>query len=202
MLRNCLICDRPGEICCEECFRELKRIKKGYVHELNYIDEIIVGFSYQGILKEMMHEFKFERKILYADFFSNILLKEIKEHKSYDYISYIPSDALRFAKRGFNQSKLIAEKIADAWGIKLIRSIKRKSISKPSHLSSSVLRARKKHDFKFVAEEYEDDEKRILLVDDILTTGRTLEEAAKTIRLAREHWRVDALTVLGDVIGG
>ena len=53
-----------------------------------------------------------------------------------------------------------------------------------------------------MAEEYEDDEKRILLVDDILTTGRTLEEAAKTIRLAREHWRVDALTVLGDVIGG
>ena len=80
-----------------------------------YFDNHIYLFRYEGIVRKKIIEYKFKEKSYLNETFVNFILKNEKICrflKSYDIITPVPIHAKRKRKRGYNQSELIAKKIA------------------------------------------------------------------------------------------
>lgn len=100
-----------------------------------------------------------------------------------DIISYIPMSRRSLFKRGYNQSRLIAEKIAEASGKPCIGLLVKYRKTKSQHSLKSINRSGN------LLGAYEPDKryldeikgKTILLIDDVSTTGNTFNEAGKTL---------------------
>ena len=104
----------------------------------------------------------------------------------FDLVTWVPVSRRRLRERGFDQCRLLAVQVAKVYGMRPVRTLKKwKDV--PSLASSEASPAMRR---KLVAGVYRVISpetvagKRILLVDDIITTGSTLEEAAGTLRAA------------------
>jgi ComF family protein len=141
---------------------------------------------YEGVVKEMTHRLKYNGVLslagplsgLMADFADNnpAVLEKI------DMITYVPLGAKRLRKRTFNQSQLLAAGLAKASGLGLCHALsKTRSTKNQNELSrdrrianlDGAFRVRRGADIRGM---------RILLVDDVMTTGATLSECAKTLK--------------------
>ena len=201
---------------CETCFKDLLHIRHVPHKFLHYVDDVCVLADYRGGLKSMIYDVKFNEKkeqskgaapflasynfyMKYDEF--NILNGNCKT--VYDYIVPVPSSETKKKKRGYNQVDLFFKN----WAYSL------ENIDKPYFVwldciykfetSSDMwsLTHKERHqniDNAFVIKaEYKDIDfstKRILIVDDIYTTGATIEAVAKVLRSYNPS-RLDALTL-------
>lgn len=129
--------------------------------------------------KEVIHSFKYDADIKLGRYFSQILAKKIKESSRYtnlDIIVPVPLYFLKKWKRGFNQSAIISKELSKVLEIPLDeRVLKRVNYSKSQTVKDSKERKEVlKNTFKL--NKFEGlENKKILLVDDVLTTGSTIE---------------------------
>ena len=94
-------------------------------------------------------------------------------------ITSIPSDKDRKAKRGFNLAELIAKKISKKLNLKYKEILEKNKSSEPfEKLNKKQRHLQIKNSFKLKSKIYE----KILLIDDVVTTGSTLQEATKTLK--------------------
>ncbi len=98
-------------------------------------------------------------------------------------ISWVPLSAKRLRKRGYDQAKLLAVEAArnlDCVAVETLRKVRntdaQSSINDDSARRANILGAYEVPDPEFVAG------KRILLIDDVVTTGATLSECARVLR--------------------
>ncbi len=165
---------------------------------LKHLDAALMGYKYEGALKEMLHKLKFnnDSKLLQplaeeAEFIGNAF-----NGIAFDIVVPIPTDTERRKRRGFDiPESIFAKALAKrgAWRADLLARIKNTA---PQYgLTPDKRRSNVKGCF---AVQGDVKAKRILLVDDILTTGATLEEAAKTLKEAGAK-SVYALTLCGSV---
>lgn len=141
------------------------------------------GFVYDGAVREAIHAFKFHgcKKIgkrlvqLVCDKFHGL-------NKEADCIIPVPVSGKRLRERGFNQSYIIAEEISVITGLKMDHAtlVKRDGIRDQFSLSKDERRKNIKGAFR-VKDPRCIKGKRILLVDDLFTTGYTASEAARTL---------------------
>lgn len=192
MKKTCLICSSGEYPICERCYDELEFVK--YPRKLTYIDSIKILMPYAKIPKKFMIDLKFNHNYGYIDFFYAIIQKEC-DFSNIDYLIYIPDDIFRRMKRGTNVSHEIVKRISNDYHIPIAKVLKRKGISKPSHEMTGYERANKNHNF-YIKGEIEN--ANYLVVDDILTTGKTLSDVGKTIKMTNEMGRVNALVILGE----
>ena len=154
----------------------------------NY-DELISFFNYNGIIRNNILNYKFKEKPFLAKTFVKFLSKQEKAFeiiKSYDKIIPVPISKKRFKERGYNQSKLIAKEISNYIKIDVVENClyKTKDIIEQSKLN-------KEERIKNVQGVYELKNmqilkrKKILLIDDIYTTGSTVNECCKTLSEAK-----------------
>lgn len=198
MQGNCPICKRGKGMVCDQCFSEFKRNDAQV--KLKYVDQVIAPFTYDGILKDIMLEFKFGKNYAWGKILGQILYRALAEEdfdfKSYDLVTFIPSDFIRMAKRGFNQAELMAKSFAECAGLDCRATMRRAKIQKESHKATGKIRENIDHKFK-AKESGLKGAKRVIIIDDIITTGRTISEAGKCIKLATDA-EVVALALLGD----
>ena len=138
------------------------------------------GSSYQKLIHEMKYNNKKEIGYILGKKFGREL--ENSAFKQTDYLVPVPLHKKKLRKRGFNQSERIARGISDALGIpvsedNLYRSEYTKSQTKKSRHErwknvENVFTLRNRDTFE---------NKRLLLIDDILTTGATLEACANAL---------------------
>lgn len=110
-----------------------------------------------------------------------LLVKNI----DFDIITYIPLHWTRYAQRGFNQAAIIAQAISAATGRPIIECLKR---SKKTEFQAqlSVMQRQKNLEQAFsFHEKYANQisHKKILIIDDLFTTGSTIKAAAKTLSI-------------------
>ena len=140
------------------------------------------GF-YEGALRDLIHLFKYKRIRTLARPLADLLNAAIPRDERFDAITAVPMHWLREWQRGFNQSQLLAEAISSRTGIPAIRALRRTRATPPqAGLSGTGRRRNLKAAFacrrpKTLAG------KRILLIDDVMTTGSTA--AACAIELKR-----------------
>jgi ComF family protein len=138
-------------------------------------------FPYQTPLKEAITLFKYRGKLSLATPLARALIEALPALPSLDGIIPVPLHPQRLREREYNQSLLLADRLSRQTGIPLVLAclvrIRPTSLSKKERLTN--LRGA----FS-VAKPAHIQGKRILLVDDVFTTGTTLHECAKALRRA------------------
>jgi len=158
---------------------------------------------FEGPLQELIHRFKYGKKIHLArplGLLTATVLGDFHPAVSADCIVTVPLHRRRLRERGFNQSQLIGRILAKSWEIPLsVHNLRRIRWTKPQTGLSAAERERNIRDAFEVAMPGRFKGKRLLLVDDVYTTGSTVTECAKTLRQSGAK-EVHVVTVARTVI--
>ena len=191
--QTCGICGKINEnSLCKKCEKNLKKqsenqiIKDGEEIEYKYFNELMYIFKYEGQIRKIILDYKFNEKAYIYLTFVNFLLKNEKifeNIKSYDTIKPVPISKKRQKERGYNQSLLIAREISNQTNLKLVNNclIKTKNIVEQSKLNKEDRRQNIQGVYKLQNMQLIKN-KKILLIDDIYTTGSTVNECSKILR--------------------
>ena len=164
-------------------------------------DEHLYIFKYEGITRRYILKYKFQEKSYLYKTFVNFLLKNQKFFeiiKSYDTIIPVPISKKRQKERGYNQSYLLAKDIAKKTGINIEINclIKNKNIIEQSKLN-------KEDRVQNIQGVYELrncenlNNKKIILLDDIYTTGSTVNECCKILKVTNPN-KIGVITIAKD----
>ncbi|MBZ4647253.1 MAG: hypothetical protein PWR27_2089 [Petroclostridium sp.] len=154
----------------------------------HYFKQNISPCEYKGIIREAIVKFKFFGKKHYAKTLGQLMLKKIKQMTNlptFDIIIYTPLHEKRLSERGFNQAKLLAEIISQELGCRLGENILLKV--KETLPQSKLTRQQRQENIKNV---FQISDKnivqgmKVLLVDDVYTTGMTVNECSKLLKKA------------------
>lgn len=177
----------------------------------NNFKEHVSLYKYKDIRKEIL-DYKFNDKSYYYRAFSNILLNNkniCKILKSYDIIVPVPIHKKRKFQRGYNQAELITKQIAielNKSGLSKFKSVNILVKNKNTRAQSTLNKIERIENVKNIYEiNWKEIEKKqiknsmkILLFDDIYTTGATANECAKIIKKELNPKKIGILTLAKD----
>ena len=200
----CGICGKgKNTYLCKKCENKLKTeaVLGQDKYRETYFENHFYLFQYQGNLRKLMLQYKFnEKPYLYKSFtaFFNKYQKNYLQMNFYDIIIPVPISKKRFQIRGYNQSLLIAKEIAKMHHKKLEADvlIKIQNNSPQSTLNKQEREKNAKNVYKIRNTE-KIKNKKILLIDDIFTTGATVNECSKILKQGQAK-KVDILTIAKD----
>ena len=202
----CSVCGKLNkEGICIKCRNMIEKLAIFQITKENlqqpYFQELISIFPYEGIIRQLLLAYKFHEKSYMYVCFVNFILKNEKifeKLQSYDTIIPVPISKKRMKERGYNQSLLIAKKLSIDLKIQLQVNclLKTRNIIEQSKLNKE----QRKDNIRNVYELQNGEilkNRRILLIDDIYTTGSTVNECAKILQQAQPE-KIDVLVVAKD----
>ena len=178
---------------CKKCELQLRKLEEFRIITNNdeelenkFFDEVMYEFKYEGLIRKLILDYKFnEKSYLYVTFVKFLLKnKKLFENiKKYDTIIPVPISYKRYKERGYNQSLLIAKEIAVNTDLELLNNclIKTKNIIEQSKLNKED-RAKNISGVYILQKKELIENRKILLVDDIYTTGSTVNECSRMLR--------------------
>ena len=179
---------------CEKCGRPIAQSSNFKIcSECNkkqkiFFDRAFSVAIYEGVWKELIHLFKYSKNDYLDKFLSGFLVELIHKNpflKETDVIIPVPLYWQDKWRRGYNQTHLLACEVSKTTNISLgINLIKHKKIPSQTTLSGkerlkNVKKAFKLKNYKIL------ENKKILLIDDVFTTGSTVNECSKVLRGAK-----------------
>ncbi len=211
--RVCFGCNtqlfRGERILCTVCRHDVPLTDHNYLEE-NAVDRIFYGrvpikkaasfvfFSKNGLVKSLLHWLKYQNQEQIGGFFGDwcgAYLKENGQLKNIDVVVPVPLHSKKQKKRGYNQVALFAQKIADNIGATYCDDwlIKVKNIKTQTKKGRQWRWESSKDAFELDASNKRDF-KHVLLVDDVITTGATIESCAQTL-LRHKNIEVSVLSM-------
>ena len=203
----CGICGKFNrEFLCKKCQKVLEAEAKFQIDQVDnqeyFFENHLYIFKYEGIIRKLILNYKFNEKSFLYKTFVNFLIKNekfFKILKSYDTIIPVPVSSKRMNERGYNQSELIADDI-----VKQITEcecitdclIKNKNIIEQSKLNKEQ-RQKNIQGVYILKNKEKLINKEILLIDDIYTTGSTANECCKVLQKAKPK-KIDVFTIAKD----
>lgn len=142
---------------------------------------------YKDTVRNSLHKYKFRGRRCYAPAYGRMLaMKLTKENMTdFDILTYVPVSALRRLRRGYDQVELLGQVVGKELGVPLCRTLRKirntppqSRIKDASRRRANVLGAYKPVNPVLIRG------KRVLLLDDIITTGATASECARTLLTA------------------
>jgi ComF family protein len=150
--------------------------------------------SYQDSLQQLIHLFKYSKIESLAQPLSRLLIRALPLDQNFDAVLAMPMHWRKRWERGFNQSELLAAPIAKRFGLKLSSNLRRNRYTAPqAGLNEAARRANLRNSFRVVKPE-QISGRRVLLIDDVFTTGATLRAATAALKTAGAA-HVSALTL-------
>ena len=186
---KCVFCRKVLENTgvCGECVKKLPYTKgDSIVQSFPHIKKCVTPLYYDGTVREAILRYKFWGMTVYADTLGAIMAECVENNLDcgdIDVISYVPLSRKRLRKRGYNQSHLLAEAISRRIDVPMAETlIKIADNPAQSGIKSREARAKNVKGMYAVMDTELVKGKAVLLVDDVVTTGATLSECAKTLR--------------------
>ena len=140
--------------------------------------------SYEGPLREFIHLFKYGGVKTLAGPLSQLLLQVLPLEERFVVVMAVPMHWRKRWLRGFNQAELLAKPVARRIGVPLCQNLRRKRYTRAqASLSKAQRRQNPVHTFA-VRRPEQIQGKRVLLIDDVFTTGATLRAAAAALKEA------------------
>jgi ComF family protein len=150
--------------------------------------------SYEGVLRELIHLFKYTRIKTLAGPLGDLLSAALPRDERFDVVTPVPLHWRRQWQRGFNQSELLARAIGRKSAVDMVKTLRRiRSTATQAGLSNTSRRRNVTAAFRCRNPRFVEG-KRILLIDDVMTTGSTAAACATALRKAGAV-RVALLTV-------
>jgi phosphoribosyl transferase, competence protein len=162
--------------------------------EKKYINNVYMVTVYNDVIKKLIHDIKYNNKTYLAEYFSQILYDCILDKSiEFDYISYVPLHKKRYMYRGYNQVKLICEHLEKMLNKKVVDVSKRiKNTKSLFELSLADRENEMKNAFESIHLDILEN-KTLLLVDDILTTGATIKNLSENIHKSNKNTKINLL---------
>src|SRR6266576_6477549 len=214
----CTLCGgktRAGEYLCEQCEAKAMRIVAPFcqqcsepfegaiatvftcancAHRTIYFDAAVAAYRGRGIVRQIIHEFKYGRQIhlrhLVGRWLNSALDDERLRQSHFDVIVPVPLHPARQRERGFNQAGLLAELLSAQTSIRCKPLLERTRYTTTQTALDRSERMENLHNAFRLRKNANVRGLRVLLVDDVLTTGSTLNECARVLK------RAGALSVL------
>ena len=159
---------------CSKCKSEIKR-----VHQQ---EEIMAYGYYGGVLKKLILNLKYHKSFIAGKVLADLLCQIIIEKKlSIDCICYVPISKDSLKKRGFNQCSVLAKNISSILDIPVIDCLVKVKETKEQKLLGKEERMKNILDAFEIKNKEKLFKKNILLIDDVYTTGATINECKKNI---------------------
>ena len=204
---SCGVCGKLGkDYLCEKCEKELRKYEIDLEQDLveEDSDKIIRKlhiFKYKELIRKLIIQYKFDDKSHLYKTFCKFIVKNEKLFdfiKSYDIIVPVPIHKKRMRERGYNQSELIAKDLAKTAGIRCYTDVlvKIKNNKPQSSLNGNDRKENAKDVYKLVKKE-KITNKKVLLFDDIYTTGATVSACIKELG-GTETKQIGVLTLARD----
>lgn len=171
---------------CHSCRENTKPFTKTK-RSIPFVAQWTALWYYKDDVRKSIHRFKFHNARSYADIYGRLLAVKLLDSffEDMDIISWVPISPLRRFSRGYDQSELLAKAISKELGIPAVPTLRKVRHTRPqssllniAQRRANVLGAYKVRNPKVVAG------KRILLVDDVITTAATASECAKILLTA------------------
>ncbi len=179
---NCLGCGREGQFICPSCFRKIPLNRKPPLKRL-----IVASHYKYPLIKQAIHRYKYDFIRDLADPLGKLMVKVIRERFFENALLLpVPLHKKRLRWRGFNQAELLALEINRNLNIPMANDIlirtkynlPQASIKSPQERKENIKQA-----FQLSRQSTTNiRNKTVLLVDDVATTGATLEECAKALK--------------------
>lgn len=209
---SCYICGLEGSTLCEGCFISCfetlasrcyicnKLTKQNRIcnscRSSSRLRRVWWLGHYQGALKELVLAMKYQRKRVVARSLGEYLAKSIPHLPPDTLVTYIPTASSRIRRRGYDQSKLLAQALARDRGLKFEALLNRqgqadlvgKKRRQRAQIMQKSLEIRRGVNCKG---------RNVLIIDDVLTTGSSLEAAGRLLRQAGATHVDAAVVVLG-----
>ena len=187
--KRCIFCrgflGKHEDFMCEKCQKNLPHATgKSVFVKGKFFDKTVSPFYYSDMVRSSILRYKFSNREFYCEKYGPMLAECIKKELDVDFdvITSVVSSKMRRRKRGYDPAVSLAKQVANALGIdyeKLI--IKTRSTKPQSQIRDKAQRrANIAGSFKLSRGV---DGLRVLVIDDIITTGATLEECSKELML-------------------
>lgn len=199
----------PKDILCNSCLLNLNYIplttsqstemKRRFYGKL-LVEHCVatVYFSKKSIAQKLLHELKYKNQQKISNFFGILTLHHLKNHAIFNWVDFIvciPLHKSKEKKRGYNQLDGFGNELSKQLNIPFYKDYLIKTSKTKTQTKKSIWqRAESKSEF-IVNVKYQDlQNKNILLIDDVMTTGSTLEIAGKCILKNSTH-KISILTM-------
>lgn len=176
----CACCGSESEdIVCKRCNKGINEIKGAI--KLNDYDEDVYPCSYYSAnMRKLINEYKYKRNFYVVDYFAPMIVKKIRELDINDcIITYIPISKKNLKIRGFDQCRLLVKNVCRLNGMKYYRLLKKNNdVREQKHLLHEERLKNIINSFEVCGDVKN---KKIIVVDDVITTGSTLYYAKKAL---------------------
>lgn len=178
---------------CKSCELNLSKYEinciKDYTNtKQKYFDYLYCALKYENTVREKIIKYKFNENSYLYKTFAKIIIKNEKIYrflKLYDIIIPVPMHKNKKAVRGYNQSELIAKEIARNMELEFDKNILIKE--KNTNVQSTLTKIKRAENVKnafLVEDNTKIKGKKVILIDDIYTTGSTVNECSKVLKKA------------------
>lgn len=186
----CYFCrQRDGllkDFVCDDCREHLEILNRRIEIDSNDIDSVYYSLMYNRKMREIVTQYKFHKKSYLYKPLARLMIDTIRYYDlkdQIDLIVYVPIHRRKEAIRGYNQCQLLADFIGEELNIPISHNnfYKIKNTKSQNKLDKSHRMGNLKNSFN-LKDPWEIKDKRILLLDDIVTTGSTMIESGSLLK--------------------
>ena len=197
----CVGCGKEGSLLCSSCYHSLPRINPplcpkcgrpqssvilcpGCVGWQSAIDGIRSLFRFDGIGRESIHQFKYNNLRPLSSFLTGLMYESLINNPiPGKVIAPVPLYSRRLKDGGYNQSSLLARQLSELTGLTLLKHSLKRIKSTPPQISTKTVAERQNNVADaFYCEDYKLNNKQVLLIDDVCTSGATLNACATALK--------------------
>lgn len=203
MPSHCFSCSRAvknGAVICKECYKQIEKIKTNVCDKCGMVNKncmckrfvyhfsgITAPFINDGIAKKGLYGIKFNSDEACVDFYAHHMTERLKSRKinlNFDFVTFVPMNFIKRAVRGYNQAELLADSVAKKLGLQVRGDVLYRSMLSATQHTSDSISERFFNAYKSYHRKNIKVSGRVLLVDDIKTTGASLEACARELLYA------------------
>jgi len=184
---KCVLCQRllarEQTYFCPTCRRDAPEFPKS-----NFTISFVAGWTgvwyYKDMARKSLIRYKFGGKRSYAHAYAQVLALKLRQDQmdSFDMLTFVPIAPLRWFLRGYDQVAILAEALGKEMGVPSVRTLRKIRNTPPQSGLKDVYRRRANvlGAYRVVSPEQLRG-KRVLLLDDVITTGATASECARML---------------------
>lgn len=203
---HCMVCGFEDAVVCAWCLPDIvsplpSRCYKCKRADINSkvcapcrakskLGHVWASTEYDTLAKQLIHDFKFERKQAAAEPIARLMKEALPYLSKVTVVVHIPTATKRVRMRGYDHAELIANELARLLGLKQRTALRRITQTRQVGAHREARLAQMEHAFEL--HQRTSVNVPVLLVDDLVTTGATLESAARLLRGAGAK-KVDAV---------
>lgn len=185
---RCAFChdflETSGDGLCAHCRTGLPFAQNGGRQRFSFVRACVSPLNYEGDVRASLLRYKFGGATGYAKVYGRLVADTVRAELAgeYDLVTWVPLSRRRLRERGYDQARLLAKATAKELGLPLTPMLHKQRNTQPQSGTATLPNAARTSPGAYRMKTGADvTGKRILLMDDIVTTGATLSECARVL---------------------